>query len=301
MVTLDDILQVSIGVSSCGLLAALAFKLLRIMTRHNVLLTGQSLGEANGTANVKEYPRRFRYRLRIQSLEATRTEYPMEVTIKGFPNGSKHALPIDHVWSVTGWKAIDVVLDVGDSSADRSPPNKPREASDGFVWRAIFHELPAFDAWSFDVVMPCERLDISVAFLGVGESKLLTPTFGPYFDPDRLTVFASDLGEARVKGPVTMPRPVVPLILSILALGMYVLIRALSQWRIDWVSLNAFDGELMGAELVLIWFGYSMIRRPVYPVISGYRFITPPWPKDSELTSAKPVPPINDTTDADTS
>jgi hypothetical protein len=259
------------------------------MTRHNILLTGQSLGEArreaNGASNNAEYPRRFHYRLRIQSLEATRTEYPMEVTIKGFPNGSSLASQDDHVWSVAGWKAIDVIQDIGCPTADASPQNKPREASEGFLWRAIFHELPAFDAWSFEVVMPCERVDISVAFLGVEESKLLTPTFGPYFEPERLTVFASDLGEARVKGPITMPRPVVPLILSILALGMYVLTRSLSHWRIEWASLNPLDGGIMGAELILIWLGYSMIRRPVYPVISGYRFITPPWP-----TSSDPAP-----------
>jgi hypothetical protein len=50
-------------------------------------------------------------------------------------------------------------------------------------------------------------------------------------------------------------------------------------WRIDLSILTRLDALLLGAALVLIWLGYSAIRRPVYPVIGGYRFITPPWPE----------------------
>jgi hypothetical protein len=294
MISWNDVLQVTLGTSCCGTLAALAFRLLRIMTRHNILLTGQSLGEVNsGTDAPGQYPRRYRYRLRVQSLEAARTEYPMEVLIKGFPAGSTSPSALDHVWSIAGWKSIDVTKNIG-STVQACGPCADGDAKQPFTWRGVFHELPAFDAWLFDVVLPCERVDISLSFLGIEKSKLLTPTFGPYFQPDQFTVFASDLVEPRVRGPVTLPRPVVPFILSLLALGVYVLWRAFSHWRIDWTEFTGVDLALMAAQLVLIWLGYSMIRRPVYPVISGYRYITPPWPREMSpgpSAAKQPDPP----------
>jgi len=105
------------------------------------------------------------------------------------------------------------------------------------------------------------------------------------FEPDRLIVYSTDQGEPRIRGPITMPRPVVPLILSCLTLLGYMLCRTLTHWRIDLSVLTRLDGLLLGAILVLIWAGYSAIRRPVYPVISGYRFITPPWPEKEGLSS----------------
>jgi hypothetical protein len=288
MFSIIDILQVSIGVSWCGAVVLLGLKLLRIITRHDVLLTGQCLGAVSEPAQPgpadPRYPRLFSYRLRIQSLEATTTEYPMQVTVKGFPNGPAPVSLDHHVWVSAGWKPIDVIENLGRSpkgGADMKANTEPKgsgEAADPCLWRAVFQELPAFDAWSFDVVIPCERLEFSLAFLGVEETKLLTPTFGSYFEPDRLTVFASDCDEPRVRGSITMPRPVVSVISSILAVGVYVMIRALAHWRIEWGVLTSRDGWLMGAVVVLILIGYSFIRRPVYPVISGYRFITPPWP-----------------------
>jgi hypothetical protein len=282
---LSQFLQVTVGVSSCGAIALLAFKLLRIVTRHNILLTGQCV-DANeliparaDEVVITSYPRPFHYRLRIQSLEAIRTEYPLEVTIRGFPNGTPRSSPEHRVWVTAGWKPITIICALGGSDAPAGGyAQRDSTGSEPFLWKAQFQELPAFDAWSFDVVMPCERLEFSVAFAGVEETKLLAPTYGPYFEPDRLTVFASDRDQPRVRGSVTMPRPVVPLILSILAVGTYLLFRALSAWRIDWTVLALRDYCLMVAEVLLIWLGYSVIRRPVYPVISGYRFITPPWP-----------------------
>jgi hypothetical protein len=294
MITPNDVFEVTLGVSSWGVVGALAFKLLRTMTRHSILLTGQSLGESRlNVAGEESYPHRFRYFLRIQSLEATRTEYPMEVTIPGFPNGPVRPSTEDHVWAVAGWKAIDVIQDIGYVRDESAPVSRAREISEGFIWRGIFRELPAFDAWCFDVVMPCDRVDIAVRFLGAEASKVLTPTLGPYFDPEHLTVFATDQGESRLKGPVTLPRPVVPLILSGLSVGIYILVRTLSWWRIQLGILDALDAELMVAEVLLIWLGYSLIRRPVYPVISGYRFITPPWPRHYEPAKG-PEPPFGD-------
>ena len=89
---------------------------------------------------------------------------------------------------------------------------------------------------------------------------------------------ATDHGEARVRGSVTMPRPVVPFILSVLTITFYLLARTLSHLRIDLSTLSATDGWPLFAQLLLIWLGYFAIRRHVYPVISGYRFITPTWP-----------------------
>lgn len=289
MITLDDVLQVTFGLSSCGVAAALAFKLLRIMTRYNVLLTGQSLDELDH--NVPPDPAKvapaepFRYRLRIQSLEATRTEYPIEVTIQGFPDGTGSPSHDHHVWAVAGWKSINVIRNFGAVKA--TPDKGPKElaaSSELFTWQAIFPELPALDAWSFDVVMPCQRLDISIRFVGAEKSKLITPTFGPYFEPERLTVYATDRGEPRIQGSVTMPRPVVPVVLSVLTLFSYVLLRALKHWRIDFSLLTPLDAFLLGGALIFIWIGYASIRRPVYPVISGYRFITPPWPESGTNT-----------------
>jgi hypothetical protein len=280
MYSLSDILQVTIGVSSCGTVAWLGFKLLQIMTRYNILLAGQCVSDAANPDQEEQldlaYPRRFRYRLRIQSLEPMRTEGALQVTIKGIPSGSHATMPSDHVWAVAGWKPIEVIQELGGSQND---PNKSTEPIEPYLWRAIFQELPAFDAWSFDVAMPCERLEFSVAFVGIEARKFLAPTFGPYFAPQYLTVFASDREEPRVKGSVTMPRPVVPVILSILAVSVYVLVTGLSKWQIEWRSFTSPDGWLIVSEVVLIWIGYAVIKRPVYPVISGYRFITPPWPK----------------------
>jgi hypothetical protein len=285
---LSDILQVTFGVSSLGAVAVLGFKLLQIVTRHNLLLVGQCLDEVTsldqGDEQGAKYPRHFRYRLRIQSLEATHSEYAMQVKVKGIPSGSTVTLPRDHVWAIAGWKTIEIVQnDLGDGRSQRPKAGEPNESDEPYVWRANFPELPAFDAWSFDVVMPCERLEFSVAFVGSGERKFFAPTFGPYFAPDHLTVFASDREEPRVNGSVTMPRPVVPVILSILAIVLYALSSGLSGLRIEWGSFTSLDGYLMLAELIFIWIGYAFIKRPVYPVISGYRFITPPWPDEHRL------------------
>jgi hypothetical protein len=280
MFTLDDILQVALGLSVGGTVGALVFKLLKIMTRYNVLLSGHALDQtdenvsrAHGSASRSTAP--FRYRLRIQSLEPTRTEYPLQVTIRGFPDGTNAPSPDHHVWVAAGWKSIHVLRNFAKSRANPDPT----DASGPYVWQAAFPELPALDAWTFDVVMPCQRVDISIGFVGAEQSKLLTPTFGPYFEPDRLTVFATDQGEPRIRGPITMPRPVVPLILSVLSVLLYVLFRTLP--HIDLFGLEPLDGALLGIALFAIWVGYAAIRRPVYPVISGYRFITPPWPDEA--------------------
>jgi len=273
MTTWDDILQVTFGLSVCGIAAALAFKLLRVMTRYNVLLSGHALEETDDAAPLGHSSTApFRYRLRIQSLEPTRTEYPLQVTIRGFPDGTNTPSPDHHVWVAAGWKSIQVLRTFS--------THQPADTSDPYVWQAIFPELPALDAWSFDVVMPCQRLEFSIGFPGAEESKLLTPTFGPYFEPDRLTVFATDQGEPRIRGPITMPRPIVPFILSLLVVLLYVLVRTFTLVHIDLTRLEPLDGALVGAALILIWVGYSTIRRPVYPVISGYRFMTPPWPDE---------------------
>jgi hypothetical protein len=282
MVTLADILQVAIGLSVWGTAAALAYKLLQIMTRYNVLLTGHSLGEVESKTPDPDRstpaPPAFRYRLRVQSLELTRTEYPLQITIRGFPDGNCASSPDHHVWVAAGWKSIHVLRNF----TEHQPSPQPADALDPYVWQAVFPELPALDAWSFDVVMPCQRLEISLGFVGAQESKLLTPTFGPYFQPDRLSVFATDRSEPRIRGPVTRPRPVVPFILSVLTVLFYILFRAFTHWHIDLSLLAPLDGALMGAALILIWIGYTAIRRSVYPVISGYRFITPPSPDQDE-------------------
>src|ERR1700735_4789082 len=127
---LNDIFQVTLGVSACGAVAALAFRLLRIMTSHGILLTGQSLGDtACGLPEAKAadsaYTKRFRYCLRLQSLEAARTEYPMEVTIRGFPNGRIAPTGEDHVWCMAGWKAIDVLQTIGCLASREEPCCKP--------------------------------------------------------------------------------------------------------------------------------------------------------------------------------
>jgi hypothetical protein len=281
MNSLTDILQVTLGVSSCGAVAWLGFKLLQIMTRHNILLAGQCLEDAPSSDQERhqhaQYPRRFRYRLRIQSLEATRTAHPLQVTVRGIPSGSNDVLPTDHVWVIAGWKSVEVVRELG-ANREQNNENEVNPLNGPYVWRAEFPELPAFDAWSFDIVLPCERLEFSLAFAGIEQRKWLAPTFGPYFAPDQITVFSSDREEPRVKGAVTVPRPVVPVILSTLGIAVYVLILGLSRLRIEWGTFRGLDIWMMVSEVVLIWVGYAMIKRPVYPVISGYRFLTPPWP-----------------------
>lgn len=290
MFSLEEILQVTFGLSACGVVAALLFKLLKVMTRYNVLLTGQSLDEiednAHGNSATNPCPLRFRYRLRIQSLEAVRTGYPLQVTIRGFPDGTCKHSSDDHVWVAAGWKSINVIhrFNTPQLNSDGGP-ERAKEGGEPFLWQAIFPELPALDTWSFDVVVPCQRLELSIGFVGAEEPKFLTPTFGPYFEPDRLIVYSTDRGEPRIRGPITMPRPVVPLILSCLTVLGYVLCRTWTYWRIDLSLLTRMDGVLLGAALVLIWTGYSAIRRPVYPVISGYRFITPPWPEEEGMSS----------------
>jgi len=293
MFTLDEILQVTIGLTGCGIAAALVFKLLIVMTRYNVLLTGQSLDEIEddekgNSANVQCLPD-FHYRLRIQSLEPTRTEYPLQVTIRGFPDGACRHSSDHHVWVAAGWKSINVIHRFATPEANKAGDSDQSKALEPFLWQAVFPELPALETWSFDVVMPCQRLELSIGFVGVEEPRLLTPTFGPYFEPDRLIVYSTDRGEPRIRGPITLPRPVVPLILSCLTLLAYVLYRALTHWRIDLSLLTRLDGVLLGAALALIWLGYSAIRRPVYPVISGYRFITPPWPEKDDGQLSSPV------------
>jgi hypothetical protein len=287
--TLDDIPQVVFGLSVCGLTGALLVKLLKVITRYNVLLAGHALDEtdlhaAPTDSSISRSPPPFRYRLRIQSLEPTRTEYPIQVTIRGFPDGANIPSPEHHVWVAAGKKSIHVrrIFTKRPSQQDAA------DTSDPYVWQAVFPELPALDAWSFDVVMPCQRLEISIGFVGAEASKLLTPTFGPYFEPDHLTIFATDQGEPRIRGPITVPRPVVPLILSALTVLVYLLWRTFTNWHIDLSRLEWLDGALLGGALFFIWIGYSAIRRPVYPVISGYRFLTPPYP-DADKSPDSPA------------
>lgn len=307
--TLDSIPQIAIGLSLSGATGILAIRLLRILTRYNVLLTGHSLGEidsrsppADDSAASHSTPP-FCYRLRLQSLEPTLTEYPIRVTIRGFPDGSNTKSPAHHVWVAAGKKSIHVRRTLGKVPTDKQPDDAsdepdPNDASNPYVWQAVFPELPALDAWSFDVVMPCERLEIAIGLVGAEPPKLLTPTFGPYFEPNRLTVFATDRGEPRVSGPLKMPRAMVPFILSSLTVLVYVLVRTLSltNLRIELFELEWLDGALLGAALFFIWIGYYAIRRPVYPVISGYRFITPPFP-DADRPLEYPSNPPSHTAD----
>jgi hypothetical protein len=270
MIDLSEILQVTVGVSACGGIVILALKLLQIMTRHNVLLAGQCLMEVPcpDTERRVDYPRRFRYRLRLQNLEAAYADHKLRVKIRGISSGSRHLSKEDRVLSVVGWKPITIVHDLGSVSKDP------------YLWCAEFQELPGFDTWSFDVVLPCERVEFSVSFVGIPKKMWIAPTFGPYFARDRLTVFSNDRDEPRVRGPVTTPALVVPFILSILAVAMHILVVGLVGWQIVWSMLELTDAQLVLLELLLIWLGYVAIRRSVYPVISGYRFITPPWDRE---------------------
>jgi hypothetical protein len=277
MFTWNDVVDAISGVTAWGIVITLLLKLLSIVSRYNVLLSGHAVEEpdldphrvpARGTAPC-------RYRLRIQSLEPTRTElgHPVEVTIRGFPDGTNTPSPEHHVWVAAGWKCIHVL--------STFPARQPANTLDPYVWRAQFPELPGLDSWSFDVIMPCQRLELCIAFPGQEEPKLLTPSFGPCFEPRRLHVSATDLGEFRVRGPIALPRLVVPLILSFLVSLLYVLIRTFTLVRLDLRQLQPLDAVFLAIALVLIWAGYAKIRRPVYPVISGYRFITPPYPNDA--------------------
>lgn len=270
MIDLSEILQVTVGVSACGGVVILALKLLQIMTRHNVLLAGQCLEEVKSrdTKARADYPRRFRYRLRLQNLEAAYADYKLQVKIRGISSGSRHLSKEDRVLSVVGWKPITIVNELGSPSGDP------------YLWCAEFQELPGFDTWSFDAVLPCERVEFSVSFSGVPKKMWIAPTFGPYFARERLTIFSNDRDEPRVRGPVTTPALVVPFILSILAIATHILVVALAGWQIVWSTLELSDAQLIALELLLIWLGYVAIRRPVYPVISGYRFITPPWSRE---------------------
>ena len=275
MTEVSDFFQVTLGVSSLGAVVLLALKLLQVMTRHNVLLAGQCVAALaeKGQGECKEKPlRRYRYRLRLQNLEAADADHRLCVTIRGVPSGS-HVLskPLDRVLALVGWKPIDVKQDLG-------------RRRDPYRWVGEFQELPAFDTWSFDVVLPCERVQFSVSFVGVKPSLWIGPRFGPYFATESLTVYSSDRDDPRVRGPVTAPAVVVPVILSVLAIAAHTLWVSMSGWRIGWQYLAAKDTGLIALEIFLIWLGYAAIRRPVYPVVSGYRFITPAWSEDDAAT-----------------
>jgi hypothetical protein len=277
MGNLSEILQVTLGVSSFAAVIWLGFKLLQVMTRHNVLLAGQCIGEHSSTDGSEA--KSFRYRLRLQNLESVHADYKLQVTIRGTPNGSHELTSDSRILSLVGWRSIDVVRELG------SRPEDP------YGWCAEFPSLPAFDTWSFDVILPCERLEFSLAFVGVETETAFGFSFGPYFACNRLVVFSGDRDEPRIRGPIMIPAKIVPFILSILAVASHVLVVTLSGWKIEWGSLGWKDLGLVALELLLIWLGYIAIRRPVYPVISGYRFVTAPLRKSKDGDSKRASDP----------
>jgi hypothetical protein len=272
--SINELLQVTLGVGSCGAVVWLGFKLLQLMTGHNVLLAGQCVGKeceagkenADGAQERRSRDRPgelYRYRMRLQNLESVHADYKLCIKIRGIPCGTHAPHPNQRICALVGWKPIDVQLQLGE------------DPKDPYCWKAVFQALPAFDTWSFDASLPCRQVEFSVAFVGVQQRRAFAPSLGPYFSEDQLTIFAEDAEEPRVRGPVMIPSKSVPLTLSLLALSSHVLLGSMQAWKLDFSRLGRVDLELMALEVALIWVGFIAIRRAVYPVISGYRFVTP--------------------------
>ena len=257
-------LQSVLGAVSFSVLAtAFLLKVLEIVTRHGILLTAQCVARVveGGTSGKPVY----RYRIRIQNLESVAAEQSFGVEIRA--TTTRPLSPAEKARAVlvlAGWKPYSL-------------QSKAKSAScTEFVWLALFPALPAYDTWSFEVILPSDRIELSLKPQGIRKRQFFTPHFGQYFEPDAIAALSTDNREPRISGPSVFPRPILALVLSLLAISIYMLFAGLDGWRWSYENWRWGDGGFIAGELLFIWAGYALMRRRVYPVIQGYRFATPP-------------------------
>lgn len=262
---MTSLLQNILGATSLGVVATVSFlKILEVITRHGILLTGQCVERASAEQTPASTPV-YRYRIRLQNLESVAAEQPFEVKIMATTirplSASERARA---VVVLAGWKPYTV---------QRMPTTF---GDNEFNWHAVFPFLPTYDTWSFEVVLPSESVTLSIRTSNSGKRLFIAPQFGQYFEPDAITVFSTDSRAPRTSGPIVFPRPVLALVLSLLAVSVHMLFAGLKGWQWSIANWAPEDGGFVAGELLFIWAGYALMRRKVYPVIQGYRFATPP-------------------------
>lgn len=258
-------MQSILGATSFGVLTtAFLLKVLEIVTRHGILLTAQCVARVTNELDTSGKPV-YRYRIRIQNLESVAAEQSFGVEIRATTTRRlSSAEKTRAVLVLAGWKPYSLKSDTKSASCTE------------FIWHAMFPVLPAYDTWSFEVILPSDRVELSLKPEGVRKRQFFAPHFGQYFEPDAIAVLSTDSREPRLSGPSVFPRPVLALVLSLLAVSIYMLFAGLHGWHWSHENLRWGDAGFLGGEILFIWAGYGLMRRRVYPVIQGYRFATPP-------------------------
>jgi hypothetical protein len=265
------------GIACAGVPALLLLYVAYRMARQEILLFGSVVPGPNGNNQ---------YSFFIQNLEEFSFPGPIIVRVT---DKRTTASEVDTSFSVelfAGPKSVRAIADVVNPGGTAN-----RE------WRAVFEELPAYDAWRFNCETKSSCLEISID--PGDEVTTLRPRLIKDVSHRRLLLTTDDGQRSRYAGATVTP-PFsflgfvwVALIGAYLG-GVYLMNRWGAASASDASTIGRFDLAAVLAIVVLLYLGYRLIQRPVYPIIQGYFFQTntylPPRPSDFERVSSDKTP-----------
>ena len=240
------------GVSLSGIAGISILTLVRIVSRHSILIHG-SVTPQNKAGQDRALTR---FRFRLQNLEEVQYPGKFSVTIRAALPSSSVNTPELRVFLFAGPQRVTVKRTVGDEISS----NDSRIVQ----WQAKFDTFPPYDAWLFDCESNC---DVVQLLIDTGQAgNWVTRRLKLDLHPSSLTL-SSRSRKNRYAGFTSAP----PYWIFYFSCAVSLLVYTATTYRElrtqqDW---GIFASISLGI-VALLWLAFRLLRRPVYPIIQGY-------------------------------